>query len=154
LKNRRPTRQDGFSLIEVIVALGLMAGVLISVAGLFVIGERQVLRGRNQSTALVAAQTILEEICSWNHNATFERFDSQGNVTSLNAATTDTNPASIASKWQPFLQDALSNGRAEIRIESCNGDPLNDTPVLRVVVTVLWDEKTQTRRTELAAVRL
>ena len=137
-----------------VVALGLLAGVLLSVAGLFVVGERQVARGRNQSTALVAAQTILEEISSWNHNATFERFDSQGNVTQLVAATTDTNPASIASKWHPFLQEALSNGRAEIRIESCDGQRLDVTPALRVVVTVLWDEKTQTRRTELAAVRL
>ncbi len=136
------------------MALGLMAGVLLSVAGLFLVGERQVARGRHQSTGLAAAQTILEEIGVWNHAATWERFDSIGDVATLSVVTTDTNPASIASKWQPFLQDTLANGRAEIRVESCDGANLNVSAAVRVVVTVLWDEKTQTRRTELAMVRL
>ena len=136
------------------MALGLMAGVLLSVAGLFLIGERQVARGRHQTIALAAAQTILEEIGVWNHEATWERFDSIGDVATLSVVTTDTNPASIASKWQPFLQAALANGRAEIRVESCDGVHLNASAAVRVVVTVLWDEKTRTQRTTLALVRL
>ena len=136
------------------MALGLMAGVLLSVAGLFLIGERQVARGRHQSIALAAAQTILEEIGVWNHAATWERFDSIGDVTTLSVVTTDANPAGVASKWQPFLQDTLANGRAEIRVESCDGAHLNVSVAVRVVVTVLWDERTQTRRTALAMVRL
>jgi prepilin-type N-terminal cleavage/methylation domain-containing protein len=151
---RQATAQAGFSLIEVLVALGLMAGVLLSIAGVFVVGERQVARGRHQSTALVAAQTILEEIGLWNHEATWKRFDSLGDVTTLTVATTDTNPDNIASKWQPLLQETLSNGRAEIRVESCDGSNLNVSAALRVVVTVLWDERTLTRRTELALVKL
>ena len=154
MRGRGGSAQAGFSLIEVIVALGILAGVLLSVAGLFVVGERQVARGRHQSTALAAAQTILEEIGVWNYEATWERFDSIGDVATLTAATTDTNPASIASKWQPVLQDTLANGRAEIRVESCDGSNLNVSPALRVVVTVSWDEKTLTRRIELAMVRL
>ncbi len=148
------TAEAGFSLIEVLVALGLLAGVLLSVAGLFVVGERQLARGRHQSTALAMAQTILEEIGVWNHTATWERFDSSGDVATLNVTTTDTNPANIASKWQPLLQETLANGRAEIRIESCDGANMNVSAAVRVVVTVLWDEKTQTRRTKLAMVRL
>lgn len=152
---RRPaSAQGGFSLIEVIVALGLLAGVVLSVAGLFLLGERQVARGRHQSSALAAAQTILEEIGAWNYEATWKRFDSVGNVTTLTALTTDTNPNSIASKWHPFLRETLANGRAEILIESCDGANLNATPALRILVTVLWDEKTLTRRAELAMVRL
>jgi len=151
---RGGSAQAGFSLIEVIVALGILAGVLVSVAGLFVVGERQVARGRHQSTALVAAQTILEEIGVWNYDALWERFDSPGDVPALTALTTDTNPDSAASKWQPFLQEVLSNGRAEIRVESCDGSNLNVTTAVRVVVTVSWDETTRTQRTELAMVRL
>lgn len=136
------------------MSLGMLAGVLLSVAGLFVVGERQVARGRHQSTALAAAQTILEEIGVWNHEATWERFASIGDTATLTVLTTDTNPANNASKWQPFLQDTLANGRAEIRVESCDGANLNVATAVRVVVTVLWDEKTLTRRTELAMVRL
>ena len=151
---REATAQAGFSLIEVVVAMGLLAGVLLSIAGVFVVGERQVARGRHQTTALAVAQTILEEISVWNHEATWERFDSIGDVTTLTVTTTDTNPANIASKWQPFLQETLSNGRAEIRVESCDGSNLNVSAAVRVVVTVSWDERTLTRRTKLAMVRL
>jgi prepilin-type N-terminal cleavage/methylation domain-containing protein len=151
---RAAASQAGFSLIEVVVALGLLAGVLLSIAGVFVVGERQVARGRHQTTALAAAQTIVEEISVWNYEATWKRFDSIGDVATLTVATTDTNPDNIASKWQPSLQEALSNGRAEIRVESCDGSNLNASAALRVVVTVSWDEKTLTRRMELAMVRL
>lgn len=151
---RTATAQAGFSLVEVIVALGLLAGVMLSVAGLFVVGERQVARGRHQSSALAVAQTILEEIGVWNHEATWERFDSIGDVATLTVITTDTNPDNIASKWQPFLRDTLANGRAEIRVESCDGANLNVSAAMRVVVTVLWDERARTRRMELAMVRL
>ena len=154
MMRRAATAQAGFSLIEVLVALGMLAGVMVSIAGVFVVGERQVARGRHQTTALAAAQTILEEIGTWNHEATWKRFDSIGDVATLTVVTTDTNPANIASKWQPFLRDTLSNGRAEIRVESCDGSNLNVSTAVRVVVTVLWDEKTLTRRTELALVKL
>ncbi len=121
---------------------------------MFVIGERQVVRGRHQSTALAAAQTILEEIGVWEYEGTWERFDSPGDVVTLTAVSTDSNTDNTATKWQPMLQEALSNGRAEITIESCNGTNLNASPAIRVVVTVSWDELTQTRRTSLAMVRL
>ncbi len=146
MRSRRAA-QAGFSLIEVIVALGLLAGV-------FLIGERQVARGRQQSTALAAAQTILEEIGVWNHAATWERFDSAGDLTTLAVSTTDTNPANGAQKWQPLLRDALHNGRAEIRVESCDGAALNASDALRVIVTVFWDETERTRQTRLAMVRM
>jgi len=154
MMRRNAESQAGFSLVEVIVSLALLAGVLLSVAGMFVVGQRQVLRGRHQSTALAAAQTMLEDIGGWNHAATWERFDSTGDVASLIALTTDPNPNSIASKWQPFLQEGLANGRAEIRVESCDGVNLNVAEAVRVVVTVRWDEKTLTRQAELAMVRL
>ncbi len=154
MRARTPASQAGFSLVEVIVALGLLAGVLVSVAGLFVIGERQVVRGRHQSRALAAAQTIVDEIGVWSYAATWERFDSAGDVVTLTTDTTDTNPANIASKWQPMLRDALANGRAEIRLESCDGNNLSSSAAVRVTVTVMWDELTRTRRSTLAMVRL
>lgn len=147
----RASSQSGFSLIEVLVALGLLAGVLLSVAGMFLLGERQVRRGRTESTALFAAQTILEEVGGWSHAATWERFGLSG---AAPAYAIDTRLNTFAARWQPDLQATLAGGRAEIRVESCDGADLVDTDAVRVVVTVFWDERSQTRRTELALVRL
>jgi Tfp pilus assembly protein PilV len=38
--------ERGLSLIEVILALGLLGGVLISIAGMFILSERQVKSGK------------------------------------------------------------------------------------------------------------
>ena len=46
--------EKGFSLIEVVIALGLLAGVLIAIAGLFILGGRSVKSGRTSSEALAA----------------------------------------------------------------------------------------------------
>lgn len=147
---RRAGEQAGFSLIEVIVALGLLGGVLLSVAGMFLVGERQVRRGRTESIALMAAQSILEDIGGWNHVATWERFGLSGNAATYSV---DSQVNTYAQRWQPNLHDLLANGRTEIRVESCDGADLVDTDAVRVVVTVFWTEATQGRRTELALVR-
>ncbi len=149
MDNTRP--QGGFSLIEVIVSLGLIAGVMLSVAGLFLLGQRQVRRGRDESTALARAQTILEEIGAWNHDATWKRFGLSGDAASYSI---DTRINVYAAKWQPDLQDLLADGHAEIRLESCDGADLVDTAAVRIVVTVSWNEPASTRITELAMVRM
>jgi len=147
---RRAGPQAGFSLIEVIVSLGLLASVLLSVAGMFLFGERQVRRGRAESIALTAAQTILEDIGSWSHEATWTRFGLSGAAATYSI---DTKVNTFAQRWQPNLQQLLVKGRAEIRLESCDGADLADAAVVRVVVTVFWNETTNVRRTELALVR-
>ena len=107
-------------------------------------------RGRAESVALTAAQTILEDIGGWNHAATWERFGLSGNATTY---AIDTQVNTYARRWQPELGQLLAGGRAEIRVESCDGDDLVDTDAVRVVVTVFWNEAKLTRSTELALVR-
>jgi len=147
---RRAAPQAGFSLIEVIVSLGLLAGVLLSVAGMFLLGERQVRRGRTESVALNAAQTILEDVGSWSHTATWERFGLSGGAETYSI---DTEVNTYAQRWQPNLEQLLFEGRAEIRLESCDGADLQDAAAIRVIVTVFWSEAINVRRTELALVR-
>jgi prepilin-type N-terminal cleavage/methylation domain-containing protein len=146
----RDRREAGFSLIEVIVSLGLLGSVLLGVAGMFILGERQVRRGRIESVALTAAQTILEDIGGWNHAATWERFGLSGSAATYSI---DTQVNTFAQRWQPRLHELLADGRAEIRVESCDGADLVDTDAVRVVVTVFWTEAKRARRTELALVR-
>jgi len=148
-------RDDGFSLIEVIIALGLLAGVLISMVGLFVLGGQQVKSGRTASEALAAAQSILEEMQGWGFHQTHLGYGLDGSATSY---TVDTRTNATASQWQPLLESKLLNSYATIEIISLG--PTNPAPSLattqsiRLIVTVHWDEGIRARSIQLGAVKL
>ena len=57
-------REQGFSLVEVILALGILAGVLISIAGLFIMGSKQVKSGRTSTfRTLPSHQSMVSSRC-------------------------------------------------------------------------------------------
>jgi type II secretory pathway pseudopilin PulG len=56
--------QDGFSLVEVLVAAGLLATVLVSLAELFALSARANLASRNTTYASILAAQKLEELRS------------------------------------------------------------------------------------------
>ncbi len=147
--------EAGFSLVEVIVAFGLLAGVLLSIAGLFTLGGRQLASGRNTTEALSVAQAIVEEIQGWGFHQTWSLFGIDGE--NVSAATVDTKTNSYASKWQPTLEQKLLNGYAEIEIRALGsgGAPvLAQARFIRVQVTVHWDEGSRHRQIHLATVRM
>ena len=146
---------DGFSLVEAIIALGLLAGVLISIAGLFILGGKQLSSGRNSTEALSVARGILEEMQGWGFQQTWLAYGIDG--TTQMAATVDTRTNGYASKWQPTLDDKLFNGYGLIDIESlANGAPpvLKNTRFIRVVVTIFWSEGNRQRQIRLGTVRM
>ncbi len=151
--HRRTER--GFSLIEVVIALGLLAGVLISISGLFVIGGSQVKSGRSSSEALAVGRTILEEMNRWALKQSYQVYGYTGSATSY---TIDTRTNSYATKWQPTLTSKLGNGYAIIQLESLGPDPtkppMDASKAIRVLVTVNWDEGARHRTVQLGTVRM
>ena len=67
LPPRRPTREGGFSLIELMVALVLLGIGILSIANLFPLGSRTQLRDRMRTSAADLAQQKMEQlrIVSW-----------------------------------------------------------------------------------------
>jgi prepilin-type N-terminal cleavage/methylation domain-containing protein len=67
LPPRRPTREGGFSLIELMVALVLLGIGILSIANLFPLGSRTQLRDRLRTSAADLAQQKMEQlrILSW-----------------------------------------------------------------------------------------
>lgn len=150
--------QQGFSLVEVVIALGLMAGVLISVAGLFVLGARSVNSGRNSSEALAVGRQIIEEMNGWGFRQTYALYGFDGTASSYSV---DTRTNTYAAKWQPVLTERLGNGSfATVQINSliASGTPpvLNATncKAIRVVVTVFWNEGPRGRNVAVGTVRM
>src|SRR5213593_1833808 len=82
-----PEAEGGFSLIEVTMALGLLATVLISIATLFILGGRQVHQGKSPTTATALGQTIMERIDQLPHDEVYGYFGGTATSTSLSINT-------------------------------------------------------------------
>jgi type II secretory pathway pseudopilin PulG len=147
--------ERGFSLVEVVIALGLLAGVLISISGLFIIGAKQVQSGKTSSEAIAVGRTILEEMNKWGFRQTYQIFGYDGSTTSYSV---DTRTNSYATKWQPLLASNLVNSHATIQLQSLGpgGTPPNmsATLAIRVLVTVNWDEGARHRTVQVGTVRM
>ncbi len=148
--------EGGLSLIEVILALGLLGGVLISIAGMFILSERQVKSGKTATQALAVARTITEEITGWGFRQTYQVFGSDGAATSYSY---DTQVNSYAAKWQTMLDDSLELGsHATILVASVpptggSAPALNAARAIRVTVTVFWAEGARNRSVRVMTVR-
>lgn len=100
----RGRKETGFSLVEVVIALGLLAGVLITISGLFVMGAKQVKSGRASSEALAVATEIHEEMVGWGYSQLWEAFgyDGQARTYAL-----DTRTCGACGAWQTTLAAKL-----------------------------------------------
>jgi Tfp pilus assembly protein PilV len=110
--------ERGFSLVEIVIALGLLAGVLIAIAGLFVLGGRSVKSGRTSSEALAAGKAIVEEMNQWGFSQLWSNFGYDGTAKTY---TTDTKTCVTAdcTGWQNGLVAKLgSSAHATIKIDS------------------------------------
>lgn len=141
--------ERGFSLVEVVLAMGLLAGVLIAISGLFVVGAKQVKSGRTSSEALAVARGIQEEMLAWGYSQIWTAFGYDGQATSY---TVDSRTNAACGAWQSTLQTKLGpSAFATIQIASVTdaGGVSRDfadaagnilAKNVRVGVTVSWSE--------------
>lgn len=143
--------ERGFSLVEVVIALGLMAGVLIAIAGLFVLGGRSVKSGRTSSEALAAGREIVEEMNAWGFSQLWSNFGYAGTAKTYTADTTTCTTADCTG-WQTALVAKLGpSARATIKIDSVaqgslavpdfvDGGGAVTAKNVRLTVDVLWTQ--------------
>ena len=150
-----PVTEGGFSLIEVTIALGLLATVLISIASLFILGGKQVHQGKSVTSATAVAQTIMERIDQLPYVETYGYFGGTDTSTTLTAVTTTT--GNNANQWQAEIQSRLGpNASGTIFIFPLgSASPLNmgSASALRVRVTVNWTELGRPRSVALQTIR-
>jgi Tfp pilus assembly protein PilV len=143
--------ENGFSIIEVVIALGLLAGVLISVAGLFVLGGRSVKSGRTASEALATSRQIVETLNTWGFTQLWSNFGYDGQAKTY---TVDTNTCVTAdcTGWQGTLRSKLGpTAHATIQLDSVAQGALTVpnfanaagsalTKNVRITVNVAWTQ--------------
>ena len=143
--------ESGSSLFEVTLALGLLAGVMGSVAGMFVLGAGSVKRGRNSTEALAITRSITEQMQSWAAEDLYTTFGCDETNTSC---VVQTDVASGCEAWQQRISDSFGAAHATISISSLNPGftALADSTQFRILVTTIWNEGTRTRRVRLGTV--
>ena len=151
--SRRRQAEQGFNLIEVILAIGILAGVLVSISSMFVLGGRQVKSGRTMTEATVLAHDLMEE---------FDSASFTGLYTGLGAAATDTTKTvasdgtgSPIAAWQPEIARKLEGGSATVNILPIGaGTPdFGTADGIKLTVTVSWNELGRAQSVSVATVR-
>lgn len=137
----RRRRERGMTLVEILIALGILAGVLVSVASLFVLGGQRVKSGRQMTEASTIASDILEEVESFGDQVV----DLFPSCTTNTGCTVSTDTDSFASaQWNALIKQSLYMGRAEITLTPLGGavsPPTFDSAEgIRAHLDVIWNE--------------
>lgn len=159
MQSTRAGSAAGYSLIEVLAAIGLMGGVIVVIAGLLAVGARSVHSGRNVTTATAIGKTVMEDVLAWPYGRVWEQAGGAGSDTSTSWSTTQANPAFTGSAdaaemsatcdaWREDVA-ALPNGVLAYQVDGLEAVPaggsdgltaFTEARLLRVVVLITWTE--------------
>jgi len=113
----RTRRQQGFSLVEVLIAMAILGVILVAIMSLFVMGRRNVYSGKQTTRAIALGNRVLEDMSLLTkrdiYNGAFGIADSATGAsitlmgtTYTNARIRSTDPAVIASPPTDITTDA------------------------------------------------
>jgi hypothetical protein len=148
-------QERGFSLIEVTMALGLLATVLISIASLFILGGKQVHEGKTTTSATALSHTIMERIDQLPYTEVYNYFGGTAASTGLGVVTTTV--GNNANQFQAEILNRLGPGASATIVVTPLGSalPLNmgSAQALRVRVTVNYRELGRLKSVALQTIR-
>jgi Tfp pilus assembly protein PilV len=154
-KRTQPGRdpQRGFSLVEVTIAIGVLAGVLLSIASMFIMGGRQVKTGKTITQATVLAQDLMEQFDKESFTALWTRLGAASTDTTRTVLSTTT--LSPIAGWQSEIDRKLAGGAATVRIDAVGpGSPnFGSATGIRVTVILAWSELGRPQSVRLSTVR-
>lgn len=149
----------GFSLIEVVIALGLLTTVLVAIASMFVLGQANVKSGRTLTEATALAQHIMEDVNKLSYNGLQTFFVGTPNLSTLTSYTADTRVAGSYANttYDTFITSKLYKGYALIVLTPIGGNikpaVWNSGEAIRINVTVRWTELRRNRSVSIENVR-
>ena len=168
-RNAPATRraEDGYSLIECLVAAALLTGVLVSISGLFILGTNSVKSGRELTKATTVANSCMEQVMAWPFEQVYAFAGAVGTEQTKTWSTNSANPTytgsatdiatwtALANQWRTDVRAQLMAGEITYKVDGMGRLPTNsdagliayqDAQFLRVTVTVTWQERNKRRR--------
>ncbi len=135
------------TLVEILIALGLMASVLISVASLFILGGQRVKGSRNMTQGMAIASNVMEDLYGFGMNimpTTFPDCCPGGCAASTGCTVSSASDAFLQSRWLPAIEEKLGQSRLEITLVPVGGSvtppTFSQAEGLRLRVEVFWSE--------------
>ncbi len=149
-----PGRRDqGFSLVEVIIAIGVLAGVLISISSMFMLGGQQVKAGKTITKATAITHDIMETFETMSFTAIYADL---GAVATATSVTVDSaTGGSFLEPWQADIDGKLENGVASATVTPLGpGTPnFGTATALRVQISLSWSEYGRPQTVQMASVK-
>ena len=149
----RQDGEQGFSLVEVVIAIGVLAGVLISIASMFILGGRQVKAGKTTTEAVALCNDIMESFAKQSFTALY---------TNMGAASTDSTKTAASNvvtsplaPWQTQITQKLANGVATATVTAIGpGTPTFGSAVgIQLTVTLSWNELARPESMTISTIR-
>ncbi len=137
------SRSEGFTLVELLVALLMLSIGLLSVGRMFVFSTRHAYYGRSETIATTLAEEIREKILSENFDDIVTIFDG----VDTDVPETVTTPCQ---EWKAHLDAGLGpHGRGRIAVHTSAEDPEIVNGMWSVAITIDWAEGAQQRSVTL-----
>src|SRR5262245_56477111 len=149
----RTGNERGFSLIEVTIAIGVLAGVLLSIASMFIMGGRQVKTGKTITEATALAQDLMEAYDKVSFTALYTGLGAASTDTTFSVTSTAT--GSPIASWQTEIARKLNSGVATVTIDAVgNGGPnFGSAAGIKLTVILSWNELGRSQSVRLSTVR-
>lgn len=159
-------RSRGYSLVEVMLASTLMAGVLVCVSSLFVMGSKSVKAGRELTKATTIANSAMEQVLAWNYEKVWALTGGVSTDSTKVLSTLDATPAytgtpsdvadmtAAVDTWRERASTELQDGYVTYKVDGLDGLPTalsdglsayDEADMLRVTITVFWMEGPRAR---------
>jgi hypothetical protein len=150
---RGRTTERGFSLVEVIIAIGVLAAVLISIASMFILGGRQVKEGKTLTEATALSHDIMETFDKISFASLYGTFGAASTASSVAVASTTS--GSALAPWQPEIIRKLDGGSATATLVAMGpGTPTFGTAVaMKLTIQLAWTELGRPQTVTLSTVR-
>ena len=149
----------GYSLIEVIISLGILTGVIVAIASMFVLAQSNVKSGKLMSEATSVAEDMMEDINKISYNGMQIFFVGAQNLATLTSYTADTRTAGsyAATNYASLISSKLFKGYATITLTPIGGNVKpavwNTGEAIRVSITIFWTELRRNRSVTVEGVR-
>ena len=157
--SRPSKRESGYSLVEVLISLGLMAGVMVAVCSMFVLGGTYVKAGKELTVATSVAQDMMEDINKQSYTGLYLLLQGASPDPNAQSVTSDTRVStSVANTlWGDSIRSKLWKGYAVVTMAPLGGTA---TPprfatgeAVRINVEVGWKELRRDRTVKVQHIR-
>ena len=161
VRSRATRSEQGFSLVEVLLSAGLLAGVLLSISSLFVLGSQSVRSGRELTKATTVANSAVEQVRAWSYDKVYGFAGASGASTTGTWSSDAVNPSYVgsaadvadwtatANAWRDEVEANLNQGALTYTVDGISNLPTEDdtgldqfaeADFIRVRIRVQWTE--------------